>query len=222
MGVYCRNDACEYKDEYVTTPLSKGTTSSTQSSAAFQFLSIQLPIVAMVSKSLILAGLLSLAAASPARTGKVQSSPAKEPKPKTYPDVEARKKLHLGTAVSGALDLPTTVTHAPKPTRVAHGKAAFAANAGYMTVTVVNQNGGDITTVHVNGAGPTPVAGNTAPGILGNGQTDSFVLPPGWNGNVAINDAAFSATTGDESLIEGSFVDQGQGYAQGDLNISFV
>lgn len=162
----------------------------------------------MVSTSLLLAGLVSLAVASPA-----------QPKPKKFPEVEARKKLHLGTAVGGALDLPTTVSHAPSPTRFA---AKVANRADYMTVTVINSHGDDISTVHVNGAGPTPVAGNTDPGRMGNGESSVFVLAPGWNGNVAINDAQWSATTGDESLIEGSFVDQGAGYAQGDLNISFV
>lgn len=153
-------------------------------------------------------------------------------------DVAAREQLQLGTAIHGALDLPTTIHDGPKPTKAPAANFA-AAGASQMTVTVINQQGSDITTVHVNGAGPAP-SGNPGAGTIRKGDKASFVVGAGWNGNVAINVAGKyvaedayisiirannlcrSATTGDESLIEGSFVNQGAGYAQGDLNISFV
>lgn len=145
--------------------------------------------------------LASIAAAGPTR--------------RSYNQDKYRRNLPLGTAVGGALDLPTTATHAPSPTN-AH---ILAAQADLMTITVVNSHGNDISTIHT---GPTPVSGTFDPGRMANGESSSFVVAPGWQGNIAINDAQFSASTGDESLIEASFVDQGAGFSQGDVNISFV
>ena len=103
------------------------------------------------------------------------------------PAVAAREKLHLGTAIGGALDLPTTITDAaPAPT----GELAVAKDwAAKLTVTIVNSRNQAISTVHVNGAGPTPV-GNPGGGVLAPGASAHFVVPAGWNGNVAINDAS--------------------------------
>lgn len=157
----------------------------------------------MLFKSLLSASLVSLAAAGPRRNVKRQEG-------------NPRQNLPLGTAVGGALDLPTTVTHAPAPTNF---NIKAAAQADLLTITVVNSHGDDISTIFT---GPTPVAGNTVPGRLANGESGSIVVPAGWLGNIAVNDAQFSASTGDESLIESSFVDQGAGFAQGDVNISFV
>lgn len=67
------------------------------------------------TQSSIALGLAGLAAASP-----YSQKPLED-----YPEVQARKKLHLGTAIGGALDLPT-VTDAPAPTAAA--AAAAAAN----------------------------------------------------------------------------------------------
>lgn len=58
----------------------------------------------------------------------------------------------------------------------------------FMTVKVENRYGGDIVTRHVNGWGaPTPF-GNPGQGVIPSRQTRTFVVPNGWNGNVAIND----------------------------------
>lgn len=100
-------------------------------------------------------------------------------------DVAAREQLHLGTAIHGALDLPTTIHDGPKPTKAPAANFAAAA-ASQMTVVVVNQQGSDITTVHVNGAGPAP-SGNPGAGTIRKGDKASFVVGSGWNGNVAIN-----------------------------------
>ena len=169
----------------------------------------------------LLALLVSLAAATPVRHARMPSARVTDaPSASVDPAVAAREKLHLGTAIGGALDLPTTITH-PWGAAATGFRPANDAWAAEITVTVINNHGAPVSTVHVNGAGPTPI-GNPGAGVMPVNGTDSFIIPAGWNGNVAVNDAAFSCTTGDESLIEGSFVDQGQGYAQGDINISYV
>lgn len=90
-----------------------------------------------------------------------------------------------------------------------------------MTITVVNSHGDDISTIHNHGGGSTAI-GNVAPGRMGNGQSDTFVVEQGFDGNIAVNDALWIDYTGDESLIEASFHDQGAGYAQGDVDVSYV
>ncbi|OAA42746.1 Thaumatin, pathogenesis-related protein [Metarhizium rileyi] len=152
---------------------------------------------------------LALSSAAPLAAA---PSPASTPEPI---EVSIRRELQLGTAIGGALDLPPEAT-AGRPT------ADVVAAVSRMTVTVVNRNGGDVSTIHVNArGGPKPISGNTKPGRMENGAQSMFVVGGGWSGNIAVNNARYSDTTGDESLIEASFVKQ-FGKVQGDINISYV
>ncbi|KAK2608680.1 hypothetical protein QQS21_002791 [Conoideocrella luteorostrata] len=131
------------------------------------------------------------------------------------PEVSIRRKLPLGTAIGGALDLPPTPTEAPSPELVAQAVSR-------LTITMENKNGGDVSTVHVRAANaPPPVSGNTSPGRMKDGQKSVFVVKAGWSGNIAVSNAQYKPVTGDESLIEGSFVNQ-FGRHQGDLDVSYV
>ncbi|TQV91261.1 hypothetical protein IF1G_10142 [Cordyceps javanica] len=135
------------------------------------------------------------------------------PVPSIVPEEEARKSLTLGTASGGALDLPPAPTAGPAAMDV-----AAAANNAY--ITVVNKHNAAITTVHVRGEGPAP-KGNVGAGKLNKGQHGIFTVAHNWSGHVALNVAGKSVTTGDESLIEGSFKNQGHGFI-GDINVSYV
>ncbi|OAA58150.1 hypothetical protein ISF_06689 [Cordyceps fumosorosea ARSEF 2679] len=135
--------------------------------------------------------------------------------PSVVPEEEARKSLPLGTAHGGALDLPPAPTAGPGAMAV---EAATAAGNAY--ITVFNRHNAAITTVHVHGEGPAP-KGNVGAGRLNKGQHGIFTVAHDWSGHVALIVAGKSVTTGDESLIEGSFKNQGHGFI-GDINVSYV
>lgn len=91
----------------------------------------------------------------------------------------------------------------------------------YLTITVINSHGDAISTSHVHDAdSPSAVGGVVTPGTMANGATATAVYPTGWAGNIAINDAGFELT-GDDSLIEASFVDY-EGVAVVDVDVSYV
>ncbi|TQV90101.1 hypothetical protein IF1G_11241 [Cordyceps javanica] len=78
-----------------------------------------------------------------------------------------------------------------------------------------------VTTVHKEGAGsPEPVGGHAGPGTLSNGAVATFVVPRDYHGNIAVNNAQFPADTGDESLIEFSFMNQS--IYTPDIDVSYV
>ena len=87
----------------------------------------------------------------------------------------------------------------------------------------MNSHGNAISTSHVHAAdGPAAVSGNVGPGTMADGATAAFAVPTGWAGNVAINWAG-AAITGDDSLIEGSFVvPQDYSVAVADVDVSYV
>ena len=150
---------------------------------------INLFAMARFNQALAIFGLATAVVASPLAAVAETTTAAPVVAQTQYPAVESRLKLHLGTAIGGALDLPTTVKGSSKiPQATAKAMVQAEAWAGQATITVVNSHGDDISTVHVNGAGPQ-ATGNVAPGRLANGQSDTFTVSPGWNGNVAINDA---------------------------------
>ena len=119
----------------------------------------------------------------------------------------------LATASGGALAVQT---EAPLVVEI-------ASPPEYLTFTVVNSHGDAISTSHAHAAnGPSAVSGNVGPGTMAAGATASFAVPTGWAGNVAINDAGWTIT-GDDSLIEGSFVvPQGYSVAVADVDVSYV
>ncbi|OAA39006.1 Thaumatin, pathogenesis-related protein [Beauveria brongniartii RCEF 3172] len=129
------------------------------------------------------------------------------------PEVEARKRLSLATAHGGALDLPAAP---PAPTDAMTG----VATANSARITVVNSHDVPVTTVLVTGEGNEP-EGNVGAGKLERGEYGIFTVVEGWSGRVALNVEGSSVTMGDESLIEGSFTDQGHAVV-GDINVSYV
>lgn len=59
----------------------------------------------------------------------------------------------------------------------------------YMAVTVVNSNGGELSTAHGRARTAPAPTGNTEPGRMLNGQKSIFKVGNGWSGRVAINNA---------------------------------
>ncbi|KAM3510821.1 hypothetical protein MY11210_005542 [Beauveria gryllotalpidicola] len=131
------------------------------------------------------------------------------------PEVEARKSLSLATKHRSSLERPTPP--APTPASDARTTAVAAESA---RITVLNRHDVAITTVLVTGEGEEP-EGNVGAGKLNRGQYGIFTVVKGWSGRVAVNVEGGSVTMGDESLIEGSFTDQGHGVV-GDINVSYV
>jgi hypothetical protein len=124
----------------------------------------------------------------------------------------------LGTAIGGALQVEATAK--PKLEFV----KAIASPPEYLTIEIINMHGDAISTSHAHAqGGPMAVSGNVGPGTMAKGETAAFALPTGWAGNVAINDAG-SEITGDDSLIEASFVipDSSYSVAVVDVDVSYV
>ncbi|KAJ6443643.1 cell cycle protein kinase [Purpureocillium lavendulum] len=169
--------------------------------------------------------LLALAAAA-------SSSPLLDPRASTAGDQPAPTKvakaaakvnINLGAQIGG-----DTTGDATTPVSSEAAAAAmvtpmdFAVDwAGQVTVTVQNRWDGDIKTRHVVGFGSPAPWGNPGTGIIPRGGQSVFTAGPGWHGNIVVNGAAYPVDTGDESQIEGSFANQGQGN-RGDINVSFV
>lgn len=101
-------------------------------------------------------------------------------------DVAIRESLQLGTAIHGALDLPTTIQEdeSPEPTP-GPGVVEFAAAVNQMTVKIINKHGAAIKTVHTGGK----AVGAPGAGTIAKDKEAHFVVNAGWHGTVAINDA---------------------------------
>ncbi|KAK4090032.1 hypothetical protein Purlil1_5658 [Purpureocillium lilacinum] len=119
----------------------------------------------------------------------------------------------------GALNPATTV--AEKAAMVTPTDGANAQWAGEMTITLQNRHERGIKTRHVVGYGAPAPHGNPGTGVIPKNGESVFTVPRGWNGNVVINDENYPVDTGDESQLEGSFMNQGQG-ERGDINVSYV
>ena len=94
---------------------------------------------------------------------------------------------------------------------------------GHMTIEVENRLGHSVQYLHTHNAGAaTPVQG-AGGGVLQKGRRLNIVVPAGWAGNIAfVQNGGGRAIVGDESLIEGSHMDQGQGHPKFDINVSYV
>lgn len=119
------------------------------------------------------------------------------PKPTPPPSMDERQDLAY---------------HAEKPRQAAPSQ---------LTVTVVNKMTEAISTSYVANAGPAIVAGETGAGTMDPDATASIVAPSGWAGNIAVGQAQYSMN-GDVSLLEGSLMDQGNGYPVVDMDVSYV
>lgn len=127
------------------------------------------------------------------------------------------------TGTSQAAEATPTTTAAPDLAE-REVKDLGARGASQWTISVVNRLGRDIMTMHALGwqAAP-PIAGNTGQGVLRNGESGYIVVPPGWHGNIPIVESGgIRRFQGDESQIEGSFVQQGGWEYILDINVSYV
>lgn len=109
-----------------------------------------------------------------------------------YPAVASRLALSIATINAQ----PTAASDASEneaavPTQGPGHAQVNAAMAARMTITFKNSHGDAISTVHVRDpSAPGPVSGNTAPGKMADGSSAVVVFPPGWIGNIAVNDGA--------------------------------
>ncbi|KAM7200675.1 hypothetical protein V8F20_005177 [Naviculisporaceae sp. PSN 640] len=154
---------------------------------------------------------------------------------------EVYDHVKWGFAHGGAIDIaekfrglkPTAITEpteaSPIPTAAPdlaqrEVKDIDGRGASQWTISVVNKMGRDIMTMHALGWGAAaPIRGNTGQGVLRNGESGSIVVPPGWHGNIPIVESGGGRRfQGDESQIEGSFVQQGNRGVILDINVSYV
>lgn len=106
--------------------------------------------------------------------------------------------------------------HAEKPR-----SASATGSPSQLTITVVNKMTEAVSTSYVANAGPAIVAGDTGVGTIDTGASASIVAPSGWAGNIAVGLAQYPIN-GDGSLLEGSLMDQGNGYPVVDMDVSYV
>ncbi|KAI1291671.1 hypothetical protein F5Y03DRAFT_403141 [Xylaria venustula] len=128
-------------------------------------------------------------------------------------------------AVVNAHLVPTT---APPRIKRAVLKPRIDLAPEYLTIAIVNNQGGPISTSYAsNVGGPTPIWGDNRPGTIPSGGAAAVVVPTGWAGSVAIFDAPINrsrpAPATDSSLIEASFVvpDRYE-MAVADIDVSYV
>ncbi|KUI70396.1 hypothetical protein VM1G_06422 [Cytospora mali] len=101
-------------------------------------------------------------------------------------------------------------------------KARATSAPSHLTITVVNKMSEAVSTSYVaNGGAPAVLAGNTGAGTMAASATASIVAPSGWAGNIAVGLAKYPMN-GDVSLLEGSLMDQGNGYPVVDMDVSYV
>lgn len=106
--------------------------------------------------------------------------------------------------------------HADKPR-----SAGATGSPSQLTITVVNKMTEAISTAYAANAGAAIIAGDTGTNTMDTGATASIVAPSGWAGNIAVGLAKYPIN-GNESLLEGSFQEQGNGYPVVDMDVSYV
>ncbi len=95
----------------------------------------------------------------------------------------------------------------------------------YITITVVNKAGVDITTSQALSASASPlISGAPWSGVISKDASATIVAPTGWAGMIAINESP-KEIKGDESIIEGAFLMQKNvtdRFAILDIDVSYV
>lgn len=137
-------------------------------------------------------------------------------------------------AILSLISLTTALPGAPKetPPPSLAKRQAFAYHAerprqatgapSELTITVVNKMTTAISTAYAANPGvPSLAAGNQGAGTMSAGETASIIAPSGWAGNIGMVELPHSIT-GDVSLLEGSMMDQGNGYPVVDMDVSYV
>lgn len=111
-------------------------------------------------------------------------------------------------------------------TASASGSAGTSSSGGSgssYTITITNKLGKGVKTHQDSTAGTASGLTGTSNGVLANGGSASFTVEPGWNGNVAlVADENGNSFLGDETLIEGSYNQQGGSDYIFDIDVSFV
>ncbi|KAI1867267.1 hypothetical protein JX265_000896 [Neoarthrinium moseri] len=151
----------------------------------------------------------------------IETSPSVYSSTLASPTISRRSAPTIGEAICGALD-----------TACPHGNmfaAVIPTPPPLMTISIVNQAGAPISTLHAsNVGGPSIVSGiNTTIGTMAAGATAAIAVPTGWAGNIQIG-LAKHKLTGDVSQIEANFVippDNGithYTFAVPDIDVSYV
>jgi hypothetical protein len=141
---------------------------------------------------------------------------------------------YTSAVIAAPQSVPSPVV-TPSPTQPsvsARAELAAQDNNDRWTISFVNSFDHPISTSHVLGAygsPPTPypdiMAGNRGGGVLQPGQSDSITIPRGWSGRIPVVEygGGRQITGNGESLVEGSYQDQGQwGGWKFDINVSYV
>ncbi|KAI2462947.1 hypothetical protein F4781DRAFT_426765 [Annulohypoxylon bovei var. microspora] len=80
-------------------------------------------------------------------------------------------------------------------------------NAGEFVFTIVNSHTAPVVTMHGHGAGGPPALGkDNEPHTMSQGQTDTFAVPTGWSGRVAMFEDGYQKVLDRATLLEGSFM----------------
>ncbi|KAI1207644.1 uncharacterized protein F4807DRAFT_462450 [Annulohypoxylon truncatum] len=126
------------------------------------------------------------------------------------------------------VDIHPTSNKTPRQTNEAVLKRRINQAPESLTIAIINNQGGPISTSHAsNVGGPSPIWGDNGPGTISSGGAAALVVPTGWAGNIAIYEAPVNgskpAPATDSSLIEASFVvPDGYDTAVADIDVSYV
>ncbi|KAI0882835.1 uncharacterized protein GGS22DRAFT_190815 [Annulohypoxylon maeteangense] len=140
--------------------------------------------------------------------------------------------LPRGAAVESSISIPprvtglvnvrqatSTVGSAPQ---VTPAPDQAAADTGNFMVTLVNSHTAPVVTIHAHGAGgPAAVGKDSEPHTMSRGQTETFAVPTGWSGRVAMFEDGYEKILDRATLLEGSFM-VNQGSARIALDVSYV
>ncbi|KAI1100237.1 hypothetical protein F4804DRAFT_344894 [Jackrogersella minutella] len=97
-------------------------------------------------------------------------------------------------------------------------------DAGEFIFTVVNSHTAPVVTIHGQGAdSPTAAGKDNEPHTMNLGQTDTFAVPTGWSGRVAMFEDGYDKILDRATLLEGSFiVNRDRNSALIALDVSYV
>ncbi|KAI1214180.1 uncharacterized protein F4807DRAFT_455825 [Annulohypoxylon truncatum] len=113
----------------------------------------------------------------------------------------------------------STVLNAPQVTPAPNQATV---EAGEFMFTLVNSHTAPVVTIHAHGAGnPGAVGKDNEPHTMSRGQTDTFAVPTGWSGRVAMFEDGYQKILDRATLLEGSFM-VNQGSARIALDVSYV
>ncbi|KAI0893798.1 hypothetical protein F4806DRAFT_136232 [Annulohypoxylon nitens] len=122
------------------------------------------------------------------------------------------------TAAMDSIQATSTAAIAPQVTEPPQATA----EAGEFMFTLINSHTAPVVTIHAHGAGqPGAVGKDTQPHTMSQGQTDTFAVPTGWSGRVAMFEDGYNKILDRATLLEGSFM-VNQGSARIALDVSYV